>query len=52
MEEGRAVGDGSGFGSSAVVLSLNDSLQLAFGLFVAGAVLVFLHQMVLDALQR
>ncbi len=52
VEEGRAVGDGSGFGSCAVVLALNDLLQLAFSLFVAGAVLVFLHQTVLDALQR
>ncbi len=52
VAEGRAVGDGSGFGSCAVVLSLSDSLQLAFGLMVAGAVLVFLHQTVLDALQR
>ncbi len=52
VEEGRAVGDGSGFGSCAVVLSLNNLLQFAFSLFVSGAVLVFLHQTVLDALQR
>ncbi len=52
VAEGCAVGDGSGFGSCAVVLSLNDLLQLAFSLFVSGAVLVFLHQTVLDALQR
>ncbi len=52
VEEGRAVGDGSRFGSCAVVLALSDLLQLAFVLFVAGAVLVFLHQTVLDTLQR
>ncbi len=52
VAEWCAVGDGSRFGSCAVVLSLNDSLQLAFGLFVAGAFLVFFHQTVLDALQR
>ncbi len=52
VAEGCAVGDGSGFGPCAVVLSLNNSVQITFGLFVAGTVLVFLHQTVLDALQR
>lgn len=43
VAEGRAVGDGSGLDPSAVLLTLNDSLQLSFGLFVVGAGLVFLH---------
>lgn len=50
MEEGAVVGDGSGLCARETVLFLEDAVELVSGVVGVAAVLVLLHQTLLDAL--